>query len=193
MSDVLRTIALCVIALFWCSTIPDTSFAGLQSAANPTAAAYEAFSRRVDDYMTLQKKLARSLPGLPGKPTPQQLVDHQRALATLLTTARPRASKGDVFGKDVPVLIRQSLAPLFKGPEGARTRALIMEEPHPVVPAVNVRYPDEVPLSTMPPDVLKALPTLVEGLEFRFVGRHLILLDVQSHLIVDVVENAIPA
>jgi hypothetical protein len=58
---------------------------------------------------------------------------------------------------------------------------------------VNARYPDEVPLSTMPPDLLRVLPALDEGLEFRFVGRHLILLDVRSHLIVDVIDNAMPA
>ncbi len=45
----------------------------------------------------------------------------------------------------------------------------------------------------MPPDVLRALPRLDEGLEFRFIDRHLILLDVKSHLIVDVIDNAIPA
>ena len=45
----------------------------------------------------------------------------------------------------------------------------------------------------MPPDVLRLLPKLEEGMEFRFVDRHLILLDVKSHLIVDVIDNAMPA
>jgi hypothetical protein len=45
----------------------------------------------------------------------------------------------------------------------------------------------------MPPDILKALPKLDESLEFRFIGRHLILLDTPSHLILDVVDNAMPS
>jgi len=44
-------------------------------------------------------------------------------------------------------------------------------------------------MSTMPPDVLAALPKLPENLEYRFVGNRLILLDVEAHLVVDFVEN----
>jgi hypothetical protein len=193
MSDVLRTLAICAIALLWCSTTPDFSFAGLQTPANPDAAALEAFTKRVGDYMALQKKTAGTLPNVPGKPTPKQLDDHQRELGKLMMQARAGARKGDVFGLAVSALIRRNLAPIFKGPEGARVRQAIIEEPHPAIPAVNARYPDEVPLSTMPPDVLKALPKIEEGLEFRFIGRHLILLDTRSHLVVDVVDNAMPA
>ena len=36
---------------------------------------------------------------------------------------------------------------------------------------VNGRYPDAVPLSTVPPQVLKGLPNLPEELQYRFVGR----------------------
>ena len=193
MSDVLRTLAVCAIALLWCSTTPDFSYAGLQTPANPDAVAVEAFTQRVGDYMALQKKTAGTLPNVPAKPTPKQLDDHQRELGKLMMQARAGARKGDVFGPAVSALIRRNLAPIFKGPEGARVRAAIIEEPHPAIPAVNARYPDAVPLSTMPPDVLKALPKIAEGLEFRFIGRHLILLDTQSHLIVDVVDNAMPA
>ena len=60
------------------------------------------------------------------------------------------------------------------------------------MPAVNARYPDAVPLSTMPPEVLKVLPKLEPGLEFRFIGHHLILLDVDAHLIADLIPNAMP-
>ena len=42
--------------------------------------------------------------------------------------------------------------------------------------AVNSRYPDEVPLSTMPPQVLAMLPKLPDDLEYRFIGTRLILL-----------------
>jgi hypothetical protein len=58
--------------------------------------------------------------------------------------------------------------------------------------AVNARYPDDVPLSTMPPEVLKNLPPLPAELEYRFVGETLILLDPDAHLVVDFVPRALP-
>ena len=47
------------------------------------------------------------------------------------------------------------------------------------------------PLMTVPPNILAALPKLPEDLEFRFVNRHMILLDVHANLIVDYVLNAV--
>jgi hypothetical protein len=44
-------------------------------------------------------------------------------------------------------------------------------------------------MSTMPPDVLAALPKLPDDIQYRFVGNRLILFDVQSHLVVDFVDN----
>ena len=44
----------------------------------------------------------------------------------------------------------------------------------------------------MPPDVLKALPPLPEELQYRIVGKHLILLCVHGNLIVDYMLNAMP-
>ena len=57
---------------------------------------------------------------------------------------------------------------------------------------VNIRYPDVVPLTTVPPQVLQTLPKLTEDLEYRFMGDSLILLDVHAHLIADYIENVLP-
>jgi hypothetical protein len=57
---------------------------------------------------------------------------------------------------------------------------------------VNTRYPDTVPLSTVPPQVLQGLPDLPEEMEYRFIGNGLILNDVHAHLIADFVEDALP-
>ena len=57
---------------------------------------------------------------------------------------------------------------------------------------VNARYPDTVPLTTIPPQVLQTLPELTEDLEYRFLGDALILLDVHAHLIVDFIEEVFP-
>jgi len=57
--------------------------------------------------------------------------------------------------------------------------------------AVNGVYPTTAPLSTVPPSVLMALPTLPKELEYRFVGRNLILRDTVANLIVDFIPNVI--
>jgi hypothetical protein len=57
---------------------------------------------------------------------------------------------------------------------------------------VNGRYPDTVPLTSIPPQVLQTLPKLSEDLEYRFIGDWLILLDVHAHLIADYIDDALP-
>jgi hypothetical protein len=49
-----------------------------------------------------------------------------------------------------------------------------------------------VPLPTMPPDLLAALPRLPPGLEYRFINRDLVLRDLDANLIIDFVPEAIP-
>ena len=49
----------------------------------------------------------------------------------------------------------------------------------------------EVPISTVPPQVLAQLPKLPEELEYRFIQTTLILFDSHAHIIADFVERAI--
>jgi hypothetical protein len=151
------------------------------------------FVDRVRAYLELRKKASGGLKGLPENATPQEIDARQRQLGAAVIAVRKGARTGEIFGQDMTRLIKRNFGTIFKGDNGKILRASIFEEPHPAVPAVNVRYPDAVPLSTMPPDVLKVLPKLQDALEFRFIGHHLILLDVEAHLVVDVLPNAIPA
>ena len=57
---------------------------------------------------------------------------------------------------------------------------------------VNAEYPKDVPLSTVPPDVLLTLPALPEDMQYRFAGKHLLLFDAKANIIVDFMLNAIP-
>ena len=66
------------------------------------------------------------------------------------------------------------------------------ENPVGITVKANQRYPDEVPISTMPPAVLKILPKMPEELEYRFVGRTLVIMDVHAHVIADFIPDAIP-
>ncbi len=148
------------------------------------------FNRRVQDYLAVRNQLAGTLKKLPDRATPQQIDANQRALGALVAKARADAKPGDIFVPEMQTFVRGLIRRVLAQPDGPKIRASLMDEnPMSAKVEVNGRYPDTVPLSTMPPDVLAALPKLPEDLEYRFVGNRLILLDVQSHLIVDFVDN----
>jgi hypothetical protein len=159
---------------------------------NPTAAIQADFLERVNKYVELQKKLEATLPKLPTEATPQQIDRNQRALGELVAQARKDAKPGDLFTPGMQKVVRMLMVDVFSGARGRQAKKYVHDEPHPVMPEINKRYPDIVPLSTMPLRVLSELPKLPEGLEYRFVQNHLILMDVHAHVILDYVLNAIP-
>ena len=173
-----------------------TSAASAQSTTqkvNRDARITAEFTARINDYMDLHSGLENKLPKLSKESTPQQIDAHQRALGRMMAQARRGARPGDVFTRDTRALFRRYLAAVFGGRGGRQLRASIMDEnPGPVTIGINQRYPDEIPLATMPPQVLEWLPKLPEELEYRFIGDDLILLDVHAHMIVDVILNALP-
>jgi hypothetical protein len=163
------------------------------AAGGSDAQVIAAFSDRVKQYAELHNKLERNLPPLPKETNPTVIDKHQRGMEALLKEHRKTARRGDIFTPDMERLVRRIFAQIFSGTEGAKLKATIMDEnPASVKLAVNSRYPDEVPLSTMPPQVLAMLPKLPDDLEYRFIGTRLILFDVHAHTIADYIENALP-
>jgi hypothetical protein len=160
---------------------------------NDDAKALAAFLERVNQYATLHQKLENSLPHLSKESTPQQVDTHQRALAKLIQDARQSAKQGDIFTPDAQSVIRKLVGNVFSGPEGADLKASVMDE-NPGVPnlKVNSRYPDEIPVSTIPPQLLQTLPKLPEEMEYRFVGNNLILMDTHAHTVADFVSDTFP-
>lgn len=170
-------------------TAPET-VAKQATIGTPGESVVSEFNHRVEEYVALRKQLAGTLKELPDKPSPKEIDAHQRALLALVAKGRADARQGDVFLPDMQTFVRGLIRNVLAGPEGPKIRASLMDEnPMGVKIAVNDRYPDTIPMSTMPPDVLAALPKLPENLEYRFVGNRLILLDVQAHLVVDFVDN----
>jgi hypothetical protein len=151
------------------------------------------FVKRVEDYVALHKKLEAKLPPRPEHATPEQVDAHARALSKLLAEARPRARQGNMLPSDTRAYLRRQIARALSGPDRASIRQEITEDnPGRVKLQVNSRYPDGVPLTTMPPSVLAELPRLPEDVEYRFIGTRLILLDVHAQLVVDYMDAAIP-
>lgn len=164
-----------------------------QEPVNPQAKTMAEFQQDVKAYIALQQKLGATLPPLPPDPTPEQIDARQRALADLIRAARKDASAGDLFDPEMQKVVRDLLRQIFSGTDGAELRAELMDEnPGRIRITINGRYPDAVPLSTVPPQLLKGLPKLPPAMEYRFIGRALILFDSRSHLILDIMENAVP-
>ena len=160
------------------------------------ARALATMNERVKEYVALHVKLERSLPKLPKEATPEQIDKNQRALANLLLEARGAAKPGNIFTPEARPVIKRLLASVFGGPDGKQLKASIMDESQAVPSAaklsVNARYPDSVPLTSVPPQVLQTLPKLTEDLEYRFLGNALILLDVHAHVIADFIPDVLP-
>ena len=160
------------------------------------ARALATMNDRLRDYVDLHLKLERTLPSLPKDATPQQIDKNQRAFEKLMRDTRKTAKPGELFTAEAQPVIKRLLATVFGGPDGKQLKASIMDE-NPVDPValkigVNSRYPDTVPLTSVPPQVLQTLPKLSEDLEYRFIGDWLILFDVHAHVIADYIDDALP-
>ncbi len=150
------------------------------------------FQARIKAYDDLRKKAD----GGGGAPTLKETEEAgkikvaQDALAKRIMAARgPNAKRGDIFTPEITLRFRRLLRPEVKD---ADTKQLILDDnPGNVKFKVNGPYPSAEPLSTVPPNVLASLPELPPDLEYRFVGKHLILRDSRANLIVDYIANVI--
>ena len=157
------------------------------------AQALATMNDRLKEYIEVHQKLERTLPAVPKDATPQQIDQNQRALEKLVRENRASAKRGDIFTPEASPVIKRLLANVFGGPDGKQLKSSIMDEnPVGIKLAVNSRYPDSVPLSTVPPEVLQTLPKLPEELEYRFIGDRIVLYDLHAHLIADFIEDALP-
>jgi hypothetical protein len=166
------------------------------SHVNPDAGLLAEFNKKVEAYNKLRADLAKDSPPLKETNDPAQIGAAEKALAAKIRAARAGAKRGDIFTPATQAMFRRLIRPpLTTGADAAENKHIIKEDAPKAgeIPfKVNGEYPKEAPLSTVPPDVLKALPPLPENLQYRVAGKHLILLCVQGNLIVDYMLNAIP-
>jgi hypothetical protein len=84
------------------------------------------------------------------------------------------------------------LAPELKGHDGAHAKEILKDDAPLSVPLkVNAPYPEGKALPTVPASLLMNLPKLPTELDYRIVGKHLILRDTGADLIVDFMLNAV--
>ncbi|HUR33068.1 MAG TPA: hypothetical protein VM032_04685 [Vicinamibacterales bacterium] len=155
--------------------------------------ALKAFTERVNQYTELKKKLAEGMPKMkPGDAGTGKTDAHEDTLAARIQGARKAARRGDIFGDAGPYFTR--IIERDSQTRGIRDAYNAMQEvPVQSPPAVNAIYPEKAALATVPPMILVNLPRLPDGIEYRFMGRDLILRDREANLIVDFLPGAVPA
>lgn len=161
---------------------------------NPDAQLLLEFNKRVQAYMEVHNRLEKKGPPLKTTEDPAKIRASQQALATAVRAERAGAKQGEIFTPEIAALFRRLMYPEIKGEQGAQTKKAMKEDaptPNSIPLKVNAVYPDSAPLPSVPPNLLASLPKLPEDLEYRIIGRDLILRDVHANLIVDVLLNAI--
>ena len=159
------------------------------------------FNARIKAYMELQKRVSSSVPPLAtAEADPTKIATRTKALANGIQQARAGAKPGDIFSPQTAREFRQMIQQALQGKQGAPSRDTVKtgnptEEPgaaSKVALAVNTPYPDTAPRSSVPPSLLMHLPRLPKGLEYRFLGPNLILLDSMANLILDYLRDVVP-
>src|SRR5579862_2791444 len=166
-----------------------TVWAGSPQAADDAQAVND-FEARVSRYTELHKREAGS-----PKPTNSatKLAEIRDQLAEKIRADRAEARQGDIFTPEIAAYFRRQLAATLAGHSGAKIRASLRHaEPIHAMPLqVNAKYPQKVPLQSTPPTLLLNLPALPKELQYRIVGRALVLYDPGTDLIVDFMEAAL--
>jgi len=146
------------------------------------------FRRRADAYMKLHEKLQKQGTRQKERDDVGENLVSQQALAMRIRFARHDARPGDLFTPPVAKALRRAIDPELRGRAALGARESIREDaPEVFVLAVNAGYPAGAPRSTMSADVLKILPPLPMGLEYRIVDTHLVLMDLDANIVVDYV------
>ena len=160
------------------------------------AQAIDRFDATVNDYVGLHRRLERAWP-------PMWFIsdwDQQEFVAAefraLLWDARPQAARGDFFTPDVAGVFRFRIANTLRQ-EGFDVEAMAapFDEDAFVAaswtPVVNEPLPWSGMGSVWP--LFTDLPRLPLELEYRLVGRDLVLLDVRANMVLDILDLAVPA
>jgi hypothetical protein len=157
--------------------------------------ALAAFHRAVQQYVDLHRRLAAGLPPLVVTSDPEQICRAVDALAAAIRAERSEAHIGNVFTKEGgPVFRTRIHAALDRNAYDASVllRAMDVDDDGGCEPlTINGAFPF-LSGNAMWPFMIDALPMLPAELQYRFVGRDLVLLDVDAQLVVDILPAALP-
>jgi len=161
---------------------------------NPSAAAQQEFKARLDQYLAVRKKAMgdASAPKPKQSSDPAEINAAEDRVANAIRAARADAKQGDILTPEVQIAFRKLLAPELKGEDGGKAKEVLKDDAPTGVPLkVNGKYPDGKSFPSVPSKLLMNLPTLPKEVEYRIIGKNLILRDTGADIIVDYMLNAI--
>jgi hypothetical protein len=154
-----------------------------------------AFQRQADAYAFMHRRLERQLPPIEVNADPETFRHAVETMAGAIRAARPEAQQGDMFNAAVQRTLRDRIARALRanGLTPADVRAA--EQHDGVAPgSLRLRVNGSFPWAAstaMFPSILAVLPALPPELQYRMVGRDLVLVDVHASLIVDILPQAL--
>ena len=131
------------------------------------------FGERTRAYLALRTKLATGVAAVSGDATSEQISHHQEQLAAAVRAARKDARQGDIFTPPVVPQFRTSSGGTCRRATSATRSPPCRKCPLALPLRVNTPWPADAPRATVPPQLLSSLYPLPEGLEYRFLDRHL--------------------
>jgi len=143
------------------------------------------FRQRVAEYKQMREQIITSLLEDGFDPTADSGREFRNRLGLAIQEARRQAQPGGIFCEEVAGRMRQMVWQALEGADD-----LLSEVPEVSSVRVNDFYPEGQPLGTVPPSLLQQLDPLPQELQYRFLSTALILLDVDTLLIVDVIPDA---
>ena len=163
-----------------------------QPGTNAQGAATLEFHNRIKNYLKTHNEAETKVPNLKRTDDPKEISDREALLGKAIQTLRANAQVGDIFAPEYQPYFIKIVQDDFAKRSAVDRKALINELPKNMKADVNTVYPTTLPLATFPAGLLRKLPDLPPELEYRFVGRSLILRDVKANLIVDVLRDVVP-
>jgi hypothetical protein len=149
------------------------------------------FEQRAKQYLDWREKTVGKTP--PPANSPEKIVAARRELANKVRVARAGTKQGEVFTPGITEYFRREITATLNGGHGKQIRSSLRHsEPTEMQLQINQSYPEKVALQSTPPTLLLNLPELPKGLEYRILGRELVLRDSDANIIVDYVPNALP-
>jgi hypothetical protein len=181
----------CHFIALLCSALPVVPLA--QNKVNPDALILQDFTRRIADYVSLHNTVGSEIHRLKPTKSPEAIERYQHRFAHRLSEARAGVAQGNIFTPEIAAEFRRLIGIAMQGPGAGRIRESLQHAAPVRLKAIRVNheYPAGVPLQSTPPSLLSNLPLLPPEVEYRVVGRDLVLRDVDANLIVDFVSNAI--
>jgi hypothetical protein len=149
------------------------------------------FEKATQEYAALHRELARTL--FLDNETGDGNEDAVNALPEAIRFVRRNAKRGDIFDIEVAELIRfQIWFGLWHNRCTTADTFAVGRQLPPVGPPLLVNDTLRPHVGQPLPSIMWELPSLPEELEYRLVGRDLVLFDARTRVIVDVVTNALP-